>query len=173
MAWLRRLLPKSLSPPDFNSIRFRLTAGVVLVSTLGISGVAGWMNWRMQHLLLEGHLQSVEYLSQRFNEDVGLYQETMTTEESLQKVIDHRAMGDTAIWVRTLEGRSLAQSETLSMGSWQEAGLTQYLRTLPADEVLEIRPVGDRYLVIRINPLVIAGETVGTLFVVEDITESQ
>lgn len=173
MAWLRRLLPKSFSLPDFNSIRFRLTAGVVLVSTLGISGVAGWMSWRMQHLLLEGHLQSAKYLSQRFNEDVGLYQETMATEEALQKVIDHRAMGDTAIWVRSLNGRSLAQSETLSMGSWQEAGLTQYLRALPTNELIEIRPVGDRYLVICINPLVVADETIGTLFVVEDITESQ
>lgn len=172
MAWLRRLLSTSVHLPDFNSIRFRLTAGVVLAAALGVGGVAGWMSWRMQQILLEGHRQAVFMLSQRFNEDVVLYRDTMSVQESVQKVIDHRALGDIAIWVTSPNGQLLAQSETLSMGSWQETGLTRYLKTLPDDQFLDIEPVGDRYLAICVNPLVIGEETIGTLFVVEDITQN-
>ena len=179
MAWLRRLLPISFQLPDFHSIRFRLTAGVVLASALGVGSVAGWMSWRMQQILLEGHRQAVLTLSQRFSEDVVLYRDTLSTQEAIQKVIDHRALGDTAIWVNSVAGIPLAYSETLSMGSWQEAELTEYLQTLsretlpPSQELLTIKPVGDRYLAVCVNPLVIAGETIGTLFVVEDITQNQ
>jgi len=173
MAWLRRLLPNSLRLPDFDSIRFRLAAGVVLASTLGIGSVAGWMSWRMQHILLESHEQAVATLSQRFREDVVLYQDMMSTEEAVQKVIDLRAMGDTAIWVRSPAGTQMAQSETLSMGSWQEAGLTDYLRNLSSRKRLEIQPIGDRYMAICVGPLTVDGNDIGTLFVVEDITQNQ
>ncbi|NER83076.1 MAG: two-component sensor histidine kinase, partial [Leptolyngbya sp. SIO1D8] len=124
MTWLQHLLPKPLRPPDLNSIRFRLTAGVVLVSALGIGSVSGWLSWRMQHLLLEGHLQTAFNLSQRFGEDVALYDDMMSTQEAVQKVIDRRALGETAIWVRSPDGSPIAKSDTLSMGSWQETGLT-------------------------------------------------
>lgn len=173
MTWLQRLRPNLLRLPDFNSIRFRLTAGVVLVSTLGIGSVAGWMSWRMQHILLEGHRQSVLTLSQRFNEDVTLYEEMMSVEEAVRKVTDRRALGDTAIWVRSPDTVLIAQSETLSMGFWKEPGLANYLRALPNQERLEIRRVGDRYLVICINPLTVRGEEIGALFIVEDITQDQ
>ena len=173
MTWLQRLRPNLRRLPDFNSLRFRLTAGVVLVSTLGIGSVAGWMSWRMQHLLLEGHRQSVLTLSQRFSEDVTLYQEMMSVEEAVGKVIDRRALGDTAIWVRSPDDILLAQSETLSMGPWNEAQLADYLGTLSNQQRLEIQRVGDRYLVVCINPLVLDGEEIGALFIVEDITQDQ
>lgn len=173
MALFRRLLPPSIRRPDFNSIRFRLTAGVVLASALGIGSVAGWLSWRMQDILLDGHRQAVLTLSQRFREDVVLYRNTLTTEMALQKVIDHRALGDIAIWIKSPTGLPMAQSETLTMGSWQEFELMRYIKTLPSAEVLKIQSVGDRYLAICVNPLIIESELVGTLFVVEDITQSQ
>ncbi|MBE7385388.1 MAG: HAMP domain-containing histidine kinase [Leptolyngbya sp. SIO1E4] len=173
MAWLQRLVPKTFRPPDFNSIRFRLTAGVVLASAVGIGSLAGWMSWRMQHLMLNGHRQSVLTLSQRFSEDVALYQEMMSTQEAMQKVIDRRALGDTAIWVRSPEGIPVAQSDTLSMGSWQETGLTEGLKALSDETQLEIQLISDHYLVVCVNPLIVDGETIGTLFVVEDITQNQ
>ncbi|MEL6381472.1 MAG: HAMP domain-containing sensor histidine kinase [Cyanobacteria bacterium J06626_18] len=127
----------------------------------------------MQHLLLEGHRQSVLALSQRFSEDVVLYKEMMPLEEAVQKVIDRRAIGDTAIWVRSPEGELIAESEILSMGSWQEAGLTDYLETLSNQQRLAIESVRDRYLVVCINPLVVGNEAIGALFIVEDITQDQ
>ncbi|NER85120.1 MAG: GHKL domain-containing protein, partial [Leptolyngbya sp. SIO1D8] len=91
----------------------------------------------------------------------------------VQKVIDRRALGETAIWVRSPDGSPIAKSDTLSMGSWQETGLTQNLTALPDDAELEIRSINDHHLVICINPLMVEGEEIGTLFIVENITEDQ
>lgn len=173
MAWLQRLRPISFQLPDFNSIGFRLTAGVVLASTLGVGSVAGWLSWRMQDILLEGHRRTVYTLSERFREDVGLYQETMSTEDALQKVIDHRALGDIAIWVRAPNGTKISQSETLTMGSWKALEVSEHLKGLSGEALLEIRAVGDRYLAICVNTLVIEEAPIGTLFVVEDVTQDQ
>lgn len=173
MAWLRRQLPNFIQPLDFGSIRFRLTAGVVLASALAIGGVSGWLNWRLQQILIASHQEAVSTLSRRFKEDVRLYDDMMTTREAVQKVIDLRASGDKAIWVRTLDGQLFALSETLTMGSWQAAGLTDYLQALPPQKRLEMMTVGDRSLAICVSSLEINGETIGTLFVVEDVTQSR
>ncbi len=172
MAWSNHPVLKNLRPPSLNSIQFRLTAGVVLAAALSIGGMAGWLNWRLRQILLSGHEEAVATLSQRFNDDVILYEEMMTTTEAVQKVIDRRAMGDTAIWVKAPSGELMAQSETLSMGSWQAAGLTEYLRSLPAQSSLETLMVGDRALAICIGPINRQGESIGTLFIVEDITQN-
>ena len=172
MAWSNHPILKNLRSPSLNSIQFRLTAGVVLAAALSIGGMAGWLNWRLRQILLSGHEEAVASLSQRFNDDVILYEEMMTTTEAVQKVIDRRAMGDTAIWVKAPSGELMAQSETLSMGSWQAAGLTEYLRSLPAQSSLATLMVGDRALAICIGPINRQGESIGTLFIVEDITQN-
>ena len=172
MAWLNRHVPKILQPPTLGSIQFRLTAGVVLAAALSIGGMAGWLNWRLQQVLLSGHEDAVATLSQRFDDDVILYEEMMPTAEAVQKVIDLRAMGDTAIWVKAPNGELIAQSETLSMGSWQAAGLAEYLRSLPIQRRLETLMVGDRALAVCISSIVRQGEVIGTLFIVEDITQN-
>jgi len=173
MPWLRRPLPQFLPSPDLNSIRFRLTAGVVLASALAISGVSVWLHWRLQQILLTGHQEAVAGISRRFAEDVALYEEMMPTQEAVQKVIDRRALGDTAIWVEAQDGTAFAQSETLSMGSWQTAGLTNFLQTLSPEKRLDIITVGDRTLAVCIGPLTIAGEEIGTLYVAEDVTQNR
>ncbi|MGD1940685.1 MAG: sensor histidine kinase [Leptolyngbyaceae cyanobacterium] len=172
MAWLNRHVPKILQPPTLSSIQFRLTAGVVLAAALSIGGMAGWLNWRLQQVLLSGHEDAVATLSQRFDDDVMLYEEMMSTAEAVQKVIDLRAMGDTAIWVKAPSGELIAQSETLSMGSWQAAGLAEYLRSLPMQRRLETLMVSDRALAVCISPITRQGEAIGTLFIVEDITQN-
>lgn len=173
MVCFQRLLPSLSWLPDWRSIQFRLTAGVVLTSVLGIGGVAGWMNWRMQHILLDGHKQSVSNITERFSQDVSLYAEIMPMQTALARVIDHRAIGDTAIWITAADGEIVAQSETLSMGSWQAQGFSQQLLQLPTQERLEIMSVGDRYLVVCVSPLRVEGQRLGSLFVVDDITEDQ
>jgi signal transduction histidine kinase len=172
MTWLRRHLPYVFQPPDLNSIRFRLTAGVVLASVLAIGGVTGWLNWHLQQILIAGHEEAVSTLSRRFKEDVRLYEDMMTTREAVQKVIDLRAIGDKAIWVKTPGGEVFALSETLLMGSWQTAGIAQTLQALPTDKRVDILTISDRFLAVCISPLEVDGEAIGTLFVVEDVTQS-
>ena len=142
MSWSKRFLQNFVWPPDLNSIRFRLTAGVVLASALGIGSVAGWMNWRMQEILLTGHKDAVYTLSHRFREDVALYSDMMPTQKAVQKVVELRESGDIAIWIQSPDGDLLVKSETLLMGSWQTAGLTRQLQSLPRQERLEIATTG-------------------------------
>jgi len=97
----------------------------------------------------------------------------MPTQEAVQKVIDRRAFGDTAIWVQAQDGTTFAQSETLSMGSWQTAGLTEFLQSLSPAKRLDMITVGDRTLALCIGPLTIAGEEIGTLYVAEDVTQNR
>ncbi|MDA0266891.1 MAG: HAMP domain-containing sensor histidine kinase [Cyanobacteria bacterium] len=160
-------------PPDFRSIRFRLTASVVLASVLGIGGVSGWMIWRMQNMLIEGHRQTIWTLADRFAQDVELYEAVMPTDEALQKVIDHRSLGDMAIWVRSPEGVSLGQSEILTMGSWQVDGVSAELKKLAPGKRLEIINWGDRHFLVCAQPLEVNGSVLGDVFVAIDITQDR
>ncbi len=159
--------------PDFRSIRFRLTASVVLASVLGIGGVSGWMIWRMQNMLLEGHRQAIWTLADRFAQDVELYEEVMSTDMALQKVIDHRSLGDMAIWVQSPEGEALGQSEILTMGSWQVDGVSAELQKLPPGKRLEVINWGDRHLLVCAQPFEVNGSLIGDVFVAIDITQDR
>ena len=173
MARSHRPFRKLLQLPDIQSIQFRLAAGVALALALSIGGVSGWLNWRLQRILLAGHQEAVLTLSQRFKEDVVLYEEMMPTQEAVQKVIDRRAMGDTVIWVNTPDGAPFALSETLSMWPWQTSGLANYLESLPSHSQLEMVEVGDHSLAVCVSPLTIEGRDLGTLYIVEDVTQNQ
>jgi hypothetical protein len=83
MSWFGRHRKQLWQSLDVNSIQFRLTAGVVLASALTIGGVAVWLNWQLQHILLTGQQEAVAELSQRFKEDVSLYEETMPTQTAV------------------------------------------------------------------------------------------
>ncbi|MGD1860176.1 MAG: sensor histidine kinase [Leptolyngbyaceae cyanobacterium] len=173
MTWLHRQITYFFRPPDTHSIQFRLTVGVVLASALAIGGVSGWLNWRLQQILLAGHKDAIVELAQRFREDVALYEDMMTTEEAVQKVIEHRALGNTVIWADNAQGEAFASSETLAMSPWQTPEIASFLQSLPAETHLETVNVGDRTLVVCVGPLAVAGETIGTLYMLEDMTQNR
>lgn len=159
---------------DPASIQFRLTTGIVLASILGIGGIAGWTTLRMQKILVEGHKQNAINIAERFGQDVDLMEDIMPSREALQKVINYRSTADLAIWIRSPSGEFLAQSDTLSMGSWQKDGFAHELMTsLQPGTHLAIERRDNRYLVICISPLVIGDQVFGDLFVVDDITQNQ
>jgi signal transduction histidine kinase len=159
---------------DPASIQFRLTSGIVLASILGIGGITGWTALRMQTILVEGHKQNARNIAQRFTQDAELYETMMPSQEALQEVINYRSTADLAIWIRSPEGQVLAQSDTLSMGSWQKDGFAAGLITsLRPGLPLAVQRRQDRYLVICISPLNIGDQFIGDLYVVDDITQNQ
>jgi len=158
---------------DPNSIRMRLTLGVVLASAIGIGGVAGWMGWRMQQILLESHRRKTETIAERFDQDVRLYQGIMPTQEALEKVIDYRTTADMALWIKAPDDEILAQSDILEMGSWQDTGVTQQLFALNQAAGVTTYHLQDRYLVVCSSPLRIQGAVLGTLYVADEITQDQ
>ena len=155
---------------DLNSLQVRLTAGVVLASLVAIASLTGWLGWRTQTILLDSHLQQASLVVERFTEDVSHYAAQMPVEEALQMVIDHRTTGDLAIWVTTAEGDLLAQSETLSMGSWQGSGVADDLLQMAIAEGIAIQPVQTWIFVVCAEPLPVAGLPAATLHLANDIT---
>jgi signal transduction histidine kinase len=159
--------------PDVQSLQFRLTVGAVLASAIAIGGIAGWMGWRMEQNLVAQHRQRLWILADRFDDDVALYREMVPTEEAIQEVIDYRTLGDTAIWVQSPQGEAMAQSESLKLTAWQSNGLVQRLQALSPEKRLERITLGDRTLLICIQPLVVGEDALGTLFIAKDVTADQ
>lgn len=165
--------PSMKSVLDPNSIQFRLTVGMVLASVVGIGGFTGWMNWRMRELLMESHKDNALLVADRLGDDTSLYKKTMASSEALAMAIDYREQPDVAIWVMDPDGQLLAQSSTLSMGSWQLDGFASKLmgvvhRQTPGINVIRLQ---DRHLITCVSPLTVDGQTIGSLYVVDDITK--
>ncbi|MEO0351458.1 MAG: HAMP domain-containing sensor histidine kinase [Cyanobacteria bacterium P01_A01_bin.15] len=158
---------------DPGCIQFRLTAGMVLASILGFGGMTAWSNFRMQQILIQGHKENALEIAERFGQDVAWMDETMPSKEALQKVINYRSTADTAIWIRSPEGKLIAQSETLEMGSWQKDGFADELIQLPTETQLTSIRLNDRQLIACIAPLEVNGTVLGVLFVLDDITQNQ
>ncbi len=153
-----------------NSMQTRLTVGVVMAALMGIGSMATWMGWRMQQILLDSHRQRTALVADRFAEDVRYYTMMMPPEEALQKIIDHRSSGDLAIWIKDSSGNLIAESETLNMGSWQNAGITPVLLNHAKPQGFFIFPVKDWYLIVCAQPLNLAAWPDSTLYVADDIT---
>lgn len=159
---------------DPNSIQFRLTVGMVLVSMLGIGGFTSWINWRMGQIFTRSHQDSALMIAKRLEQDANLYEESMVVREALKMAIDYREQTDVAIWVVGTDGQMLAQSNTLTMGSWQANDFSEALMELVADQPgIKVFRLQDRHLVSCVSPLKIAGKVVGNLYVVDDITEDK
>ena len=159
-----------------NSIQFRLTIGMILASVVGIGGFTGWINWRMQQLFVQNHKANALSIAHRLEDDVSLYEkEDMGVPMALSKAIDYREEPDVAIWVVGPDGKPLAESDTLTMGYWQLDDFANDLVPMVEESGLglEVMNFMGRSLVTCSSPLKVAGETVGTLYVVDDISEDR
>lgn len=155
---------------DLGSLQTRLTAGVVLTSVVGVGSLAGWMSWRMQRIMLDSDRQGTALIANRLQADVRYYSEMMTAREALDRVVDQRATGDLAIWVETLEGKRLVQSETLTMGSWQTSGVSDALMEMAIPDGTKIVSVQGWQLVVCASSLDVPGLPPATLYLADDIT---
>lgn len=153
-------------------IQFRLTAGMVLASILGFGGMTAWSNFRMQQILIKGHKENALEIADRFGQDVAWMDESMPSDEALQKVINYRSTADTAIWIRSPEGELIAKSDTLEMGSWEKDGIADELLQLSSDTQLSTITIQDRQLIACISPLDVNGTSLGVLYVIDDITQN-
>lgn len=148
LAGLRRQL-------DPNSIQTRLTVGFVFAAIVGIGSAAGWLGWRTQRILLDSHKEKTLTLAARIQEDLSLY-DYKPLPEALATVIDRRTTGEIVFWVKTPDGELLAESDSLSMGSWKMSGVAQQLKQLDLATTVRLQPVADWYLVVCASPLLVA-----------------
>jgi signal transduction histidine kinase len=154
---------------DIRSLQFRMTAGVTCLSVLGIIGISGWMFWRSQTIVMGGQKQQISDIAEQIPQDVESYALTLSVVDAVEKVVDVRSLPDVSIVVSDRQGNILARSDS----PWHNEQFLNQLLTRPE---LSVQPTvfqtaGQTYLGCR-GPLVANGETLGTLNIALDITDS-
>ncbi len=163
---------KSWPKVDPQSLSFRLTAALVSFFILGLGGVALWTSWKTQQILVSGRKQDIVLTAKRIEEDVQLYHEMLPWQESVQKAIENRASPALLIWVESGEDGLLAAAPEPAGGLWQSMQSPQTLsQAIQFELIPQIHSLGDRKLVACTGPLVVQGQSLGTLYLAWDITK--
>ena len=155
---------------DPSSLQFRLTAGVVAFSVLGLGSVAFWTSWKLQQILIDSHKQNVLDIAERFPQDVQVYSKMMPVQVALQTAINNRTTPNVFLWVSHPNGTVAAQSTSLRQHNDNAIALLSLAGRLLKPQVYQ---VSGRYLVLCGAPLNVQGTTLGKLYVAEDITYEQ
>jgi len=108
---------------DPSSLQFRLTAGVVAFSVLGLGSVALWTSWKLQQILIDSHKQNVLDIAERFPQDVEVYSKMMSVQVALQTVINNRTTPNVLLWVSRPDGTIAAQSTSFRQQNDTDATL--------------------------------------------------
>lgn len=150
-----------------SSLQFRLTLELIVLSTLGLGSVAAWAGWQMEQHLVAAHKQTLEYIAMRFPDRVQMYSEMGETATGLVQTVDKVSTPSLAVWVKSDDGKLLAQSPRLDRSAPE-------IRQVDALAVVPARPqvvsVGNRDIVLCGSPLVLDGKSVGKLYLSQDIT---
>jgi signal transduction histidine kinase len=149
---------------DVNSLRFRLTLGVALVSAFGLGSVAFWMNWKMQNLLIMTHKQTVNYVANRFPHDVEIYSEMVSLEVGIQKTIKNLSDHKNLFWFKNNDNKIIAKSSYFYP---QLADLND-ISSSPQVVVID-----KNYWLICGIPLNVNQQLIGYLYIAQNITNEQ
>ncbi|OLP18206.1 two-component sensor histidine kinase [Leptolyngbya sp. 'hensonii'] len=155
---------------DPTSLQFRLTAEIAVLSVLSLSTVAVWMGWQMQQILMITHKQNIEQIADRFPRDVELYGEMFPLEIGLEKAVDNVSTSGVQVWVKSPEGKVLAQSARLQMAPAM-ANQLMALTTMPLQP--QVYRIGERYIVLCEAPVIVKGMSLGRVYLVQDVTRDQ
>lgn len=155
---------------DTQSLRFRMTAGVALVSVLGIVGASAWMSWRTQAIIMGSQKQQIHDLAEQLPQDIAMYLNTMPVDAAIEKVVEVRSLPSISILMISEQGTVLAKSDSL----WHS---DEFLNSLPTITTLAAEPelfqaAGNHYIGCK-GPLLVNGESLGTAYVALDVTTSQ
>lgn len=149
---------------DFNSLRFRLTLGVVLLSTIGLGSVALWMNWRMQNLLIMTHKQTVNSIATRFPHDVKIYSEMVSLETGIQKTIKNLSDNKNLFWFKNNHNNVIAKSSYF----YPELANIEHISSTP-----KVMIIDQNYWLVCGIPLNIDKEFIGNLYIAQNITNEK
>jgi signal transduction histidine kinase len=151
------------------SLRVRLTVGIAAVSIVGLSGVVMCISWQMQRILVVTHKNNTQYIADRFPHDVEIYSDMVPLQEGTQKAIDNLTNPHTLLWVKNPQGKIVAQSLPLKMGT-TETNLVS-LTDIPPQPHLQL--VNNRYWLLCATNLVVKGVNLGEFYIAQDITKDQ
>lgn len=155
---------------DPSSLQFRLTTEIAALFVLGLGSVAIWTSWKMQQILMATHQQNVEYIAARFSHDVELYSEMLPLKAGVQKTINNVAVPGLLIWVKSSDGKLLAQSTSLTHSFTATAELMSLAEMPLQPQVYKVR---DQYLILCESPVTVKGMMLGKVYMAQDVTQDQ
>lgn len=155
---------------DLQSLRVRLTIGIAAVSAVGLSSVAIWTSWQMHKILIDSQKQNIEQIAERLPRDIELYSEMMPLENGLQKAINNLTTPRTLIWVKHSDTIG-AKSTSLNIVGDRTAANLISLKNIPLNA--QVYELNGRYFVLCRGALQVQGESLGDLFVAQDISHEQ
>jgi heavy metal sensor kinase len=170
MTFPSRLLKKTgkiLQQIDPHSLRMRLTLGIATVSALGLGGVAFWTSWKMQHILITTHKQSIKDMAVRFGRDVEVYSDMVPVATGMQRAINNLTTGNTLLWVRRPDGTIISQSAAI------KTNIANKILTSHQPGIPRVYKVNRRYWVTCGAPVQVKGAMLGKVYVAKDITSDQ
>ena len=154
---------------DSKSLGVRLTFGVAIVSALGLGGVAVWISWRMQYLLVATHKYNIQYIADRLPHDIEIYSDMMPIEIGAQKAIDNLTTPQTLLWIKNPQNQLTAQSNLMELGIQE----TQLLNLTEIPPSPELQYVNGRYWLLCATNLTVNDVVLGEIFIAQDITGDQ
>jgi signal transduction histidine kinase len=156
---------------DIFSLRLRLIVGIVLVSALGLGGLASWTSWKMQQILITSHKFGIAQIADRLPRDVQLYNEMFSVETSLKKAIHNLITTDTFLWIKGNDNKILEKSSNWNLLS--DITATELMSLAEMSVKPELKKVRQRYFILYGGTLPLRGKVLGKLFIVKDVTREQ
>ena len=173
MKFIRRWRKKSqlLRQIDLSSLQLRLTIGIATVSAIGLSGLAIWTSWRMQHILIATHKQNIKYIADRFPHDVKIYSDMVSLEVGMQKAIDNLTTDNTLLWVEDSNNQVTAHSQSIALESKKDQ--TTLLSLTDITNIPQVQAVKGNYWLLCATALIVNETNLGEVYIAQDITGDQ
>ncbi|MGI0479881.1 sensor histidine kinase [Geminocystis sp. CENA526] len=165
---LQKIIPKIKIPTS--SLQFQLTLELVILSVIGLGSVAFWAGWQMEQNLVTAHKQTLEYIAMRFPEQLELYTEADSIETGIEKAISRLETSNLMVWVKNSQGQLLGQSSSFHH---RENSLQRIEEINPMPTTAQVVRFNGRDIVLCGTPLIVNGDTLGKLYLSQDITIDQ
>lgn len=166
--------PELSHPYQSRSLQFTLTLRIATLITLGLGSVTLWTSWRIQDILISSHKQILHDTAQRIKEDIAVYRGMYSLEESIEKALNNRAGGTLWGGVKQQDGSMLLAPTRLSTAAIAEPELLHtVVEQLKTQNDPQLKQIQKRDIVVCASPLQLKQASIGTLYLILDITTDQ
>jgi len=152
------------------SLRFRLTLGIATVTALGLGGVAIWLGLTMQRILISAHKDNILYIAERMPHNIEIYQQMYSQSQAMQKAVANVSRDNVFLWIENQQGKVVAQTGGLEQPQPLPVSPKNADFPFPGIRVSELN---GRYWILCANPLVVNNQSVGELYIAQDISANQ
>lgn len=153
---------------DPNSLRVRLTAGIAIVSAIGLGGLAVWTSMRMQQILVSSHKENIKFIAKRLPTEVEIYSEMMPVREGVQRAIDNYSTENRVLWIKDGE-RITAKSKAVETEALKKTFLS--LNNFPPTPKVE--DLNGGYWLLCATPFIVEDIDLGELYIAQNITSDR